>query len=53
MTPEEIVAAAVAKLGVPYELIPIDPAFGHTQIQKKEHLSLGACIHPDAGYPPF
>src|SRR5947208_3233666 len=30
MTPEEIVAAAVAKLGVPYELIPIDPAFADT-----------------------
>src|SRR5438128_12495327 len=30
MTPEEVVAAAVAKLGVPYELIPIDPAFADT-----------------------
>jgi len=30
MTPEEIVAAAIAKLGVPYELIPIDPAFADT-----------------------
>src|SRR5439155_4795275 len=30
MTPEEIVAAAVAKLGVPYELIQIDPAFADT-----------------------
>src|SRR2546426_10470762 len=30
MTPEEIVAAAVAELGVPYELIPIDPEFADT-----------------------
>src|ERR1041385_6695659 len=30
MTPEETVAAAVAKLGIPYELIQIDPAFADT-----------------------
>ena len=30
MTSEEAVAAAVAKLGVPYELIEIDPAFADT-----------------------
>src|SRR6266480_3050335 len=30
MTPEEIVAAAVAKLGVTYELITIDPTFADT-----------------------
>src|SRR5437870_7896437 len=30
MTAEEIAAAAVAMLGVPYELIPIDPAFADT-----------------------
>ena len=29
-TPEEIVAAAVANLGIPYELIEIDPAFADT-----------------------
>ncbi|HYR43278.1 MAG TPA: YbaK/EbsC family protein [Terriglobia bacterium] len=29
-SPEELVAAAVAKLGVPYELIEIDPAFADT-----------------------
>jgi prolyl-tRNA editing enzyme YbaK/EbsC (Cys-tRNA(Pro) deacylase) len=28
--PEEIVAAAVASLGIPYELIEIDPAFADT-----------------------
>src|SRR2546427_1892039 len=41
MTPEEIVAAAVAKLGVPYELIPIDPAFADT-----------AAFCEKYGYPP-
>jgi prolyl-tRNA editing enzyme YbaK/EbsC (Cys-tRNA(Pro) deacylase) len=30
MTPENNVAAAVAKLGIPYELIQIDPAFADT-----------------------
>ena len=30
MTPEEAVAAAVANLGVPYELITIDPTFADT-----------------------
>ena len=30
MTPEEAVAAAIAKLGVPYELIEIEPAFADT-----------------------
>jgi prolyl-tRNA editing enzyme YbaK/EbsC (Cys-tRNA(Pro) deacylase) len=30
MTPEDTVAAAVAKLGIPYELIQIDPAFADT-----------------------
>ncbi len=30
MTPEEIVAASVNKLGLPYELIPIDPAYADT-----------------------
>jgi prolyl-tRNA editing enzyme YbaK/EbsC (Cys-tRNA(Pro) deacylase) len=30
MTPEERVAASVEKLGVPYELITIDPAFADT-----------------------
>ena len=30
MTPEEIVAETVAKLGIPYELIPIDPMFADT-----------------------
>src|SRR6266481_5202084 len=29
-SPEELVAAVVAKLGVPYELIRIDPAFADT-----------------------
>ena len=29
-TPEEIVAASAEKLGVPYELIPIDPAYADT-----------------------
>ena len=29
-SPEEIVAAAVANLGIPYELIEIDPAFADT-----------------------
>jgi prolyl-tRNA editing enzyme YbaK/EbsC (Cys-tRNA(Pro) deacylase) len=29
-SPEEIVAAAVASLGIPYELIEIDPAFADT-----------------------
>ena len=29
-SPEELVAAAVEKLGVPYELIAIDPAFADT-----------------------
>src|SRR5213596_93521 len=30
MTPEHVVAELVAKLGVPYELIEIDPAFADT-----------------------
>jgi len=30
MTPEEIVAETVEKLGIPYELIPIDPVFADT-----------------------
>ena len=30
MTPEEAVAAAIANLGVPYELIAIDPTFADT-----------------------
>jgi prolyl-tRNA editing enzyme YbaK/EbsC (Cys-tRNA(Pro) deacylase) len=30
MTPEEIVAETVVKLGIPYELIPIDPLFADT-----------------------
>jgi len=40
-TPEEIVAAAVANLGVPYELIEIDPAFADT-----------AAFCEKYGYPP-
>src|SRR3989442_1159429 len=32
MTPEEIVASVVGKLGVPYELIQIDPAFADTAV---------------------